>query len=113
MMVLRSIVTHLCVQLSVVTSHLFDFMLLRDERDSEDVRVVKRAVTHTHHLMQRCNRSLHKTPALKIKKEHPYTEGPFYPSSRRDDTAKICAAQFVVFPEALNVIRELKFQRVI
>lgn len=63
--VLRHLVIHLCVQLPVVTCHLFDFMLLRDERDGADVRVVKRAVKHTHHLMQRCNISLHKTPALK------------------------------------------------
>lgn len=35
------IAIHLSVQFPVVTCHLFDFMLLRDEWDSEDVRVVK------------------------------------------------------------------------
>lgn len=56
--------------------------------------------------MQRCNQNLHKTPALKKEKkktqnECPYTKGPLYSTSRTDDTAKICVAEFVVFPKHL------------
>lgn len=100
-MVYISVVIHQCAHLPRVTCHLFDFMLLRDVRDSEDVRVVKRAVTHTPIILCKgVTESLIRHQHLK-KSECPYTAGPLYLSAGRDDTTKICTAELVVFPQHL------------
>lgn len=89
------------VRLHVAMCHLLDFILLRDELDSEDAPAMKGAVTHTRYLMQRCNLSTHKTPT-ENKNEHPHGEGPSYPSSASGDSAKNASAELVVFPRHLK-----------